>query len=68
MVQYLASGASFFLQFELLDHRLAPQAEEEVVCCQSRHGITGSIGGASNMWENHCGKRKQMTGSENWAQ
>lgn len=46
------------LQFEFFDHRLTPEAEEEVVCCQGRHGITGGIGGTSNMWENHCGRRE----------
>lgn len=43
------------LQFELLDHRLALKAEEEVVCCQGGHRIPSSIGSTGDMWEDHCG-------------
>lgn len=45
------------LQFELLDHWLTPEAEEEVVCCQCRHGVAGTVGGTSNMGKDHCRKR-----------
>lgn len=46
------------LQFEFLDHGLTLKAEEEVVCCQRRHRIPGSIGRAGDMWEDDCGTRE----------
>lgn len=49
-VQCSQSGTGFLSQFDLFDHRLTPQTKEQVVSCQCRHGVTGSIRGTSNMW------------------
>lgn len=53
-----STGERVSLQFEFLDHGLALKAEEEVVCCQRRHRIPGSIGRAGNVWEDDCGTRE----------
>lgn len=41
------------LQLELPGHRLPSQASQQVVSCQQGHGVSGSIGGATNVGQDH---------------
>ena len=50
-----------YLKFELLDHWLGAEAQQQVIGCQGGHLIAGGVGGTSNVGEDHCRKRMMQT-------
>ena len=49
----------FPLQLESFDHWLSSQAKQQVICCQSGHGVAGGVGCTSNMGQDHCRKKRK---------
>lgn len=45
-------------QQQLVGHRFALQAGQQVVSSQHCHGAPCSIGGTPDVWQDHCGQRK----------